>query len=360
MIRRFLSLSMLAACAVTPPADELGDVEQALGGQCPIWQCGSNSPNIDNYDFHDLHKYGLTNSAGFRIASFTKNSPVGIPISYALDVGWGQLVGRDNHGNQIWGQALVGAKILLVNDRTNRQFLVRVMGVGSVPFWATPHNNTHPSRETYVLDWVLTVDGVNPAPNHRYINVCKLASQVDPDNDLMGMPNGYHSVLFEGERIDAGSKTISQTLDYNWFNIGCAGHALAKLELTGHTFASSGYGFSSTIDERQTILKMFVADYTGTGVPFTIAGMPLSWADDHGTMQHQQMITSIESRWTPKGAICLDEPRTKAHFSQKVIDAFPDTSGDVVAAMGDRVPPHCKNPDWNQLDGYHLVTADPL
>jgi hypothetical protein len=41
-----------------------------------------------------------------------------------------------------------------------------------------------------------------------------------------------------------------------------------------------------------------------------------------------------------------------------VKDAFPDTSGDVEAAMADKRPPHCTDLDWTKFDDYHLVTAN--
>ena len=351
MFIRAASLLMVAACLDQP---SLAEVDQPLSGQCPIWQCGSNSPFIDNYGFHDANKYGAANDAGFRIVSFKKDPG----LSYQLDVAGGRLIGRNAQGiGVLFGPQLVGSKILMVNNVTQRQFLVRINGVGSVDYWAMLPGGSHPPRETYLLEWVLTLDGVTPAPASRYQNVCKLAGQVNPD-DLMGM-NGYHTVLFEGERINAAAKTIDPRLDVDWFNIGCAGHALAKLELTGHTEVAHYAGFATTMDQRQTMLKMLVADYTGSGIPYTIAGMPLSWADDNGSMKHLPMITGIESRWTKYGADCLEEPRTKAHWSAAVAAAFPGTNGDVEAEMGTKRPPTCKDLDWTLFDGYHLVTANP-
>ena len=167
---------------------------------------------------------------------------------------------------------------------------------------------------------------------------------------------GYHTVLFEGERVDAKTKTIAPQLDGGWFNFGCAGHALAKLELTAHTESAHRHGFDlTTIDQRTTMLKMLVADYTGTGMPFTIAGMPLSWADDKGWMTQSPNITKLEAAWTPSGAACLEAPRGQMHWSPALAAAFPDTNGDIELALGDARPRLCGD---NNLDGFHLVTEN--
>ena len=290
---RVLSLFILAACT-----DQLSvaEVDQSLGGQCPIWQCGSNSPFIDNYSFHEANKYGLPNDAGFRIVSFKDRW--GTPLQ--LDVAGGHMIGRNTQGiGVLFGQQLVGSTILMVNSLSQRQFLVRVNAVGSVFYWATLPTGVQPSRETYLLEWVLTIDGVNPAPNSRYQNVCKLAGRV-AGADLLGM-NGYHTVLFEGERINAAAKTIDPRLDIDWFNIGCAGHTLAKLELTGHTEVAHYVGFTTTIDQRQTMLKMLVADYTGSGIPYTIAWHAAQlgrrqWLDEAPADDHRDRVAVDQGR----------------------------------------------------------------
>jgi hypothetical protein len=347
---RALSLVMLTACLDQPTTAE---VAQAVNDtQCPIWQCGSNSPHIDTLDFHDVNKYGLPNAAGFRIVSFKKDS-----VPYQIDVGNGRLIGRDAQGlGVLFGAQLAGSKILMINDTTHRQYLIQVLRVGSVKYWARHPIGPQPVRESYELKWVLTLDGVTPAPNERYQNLCKLAGRVNA-RDLLGM-NGFHTVLFEGDRIDAAAKTIDPRIDTDWFNLGCAGHTLAKLELTGHTEVASYRGYPTTIAQRQTILKMFVADYTGTGIPYTVAGMPLSWADDNHWMVHQPDLTKIESRWTKDGAECLEQPRGAAHWTQELADAFPLTNGDIELELGEKRPGSCKNPSWDEFDGIHLITVN--
>src|SRR6186713_944234 len=93
---------MVAACLEQPEV-EVVQQKALIDGQCPIWQCGSNSPHIDNYDFHDAHKYGLPNSAGFRIVDFRKGT-----THYQLDVENGRLMGRQQYGSGLmYGAQLV-------------------------------------------------------------------------------------------------------------------------------------------------------------------------------------------------------------------------------------------------------------
>ena len=85
--------------------------------------------------------------------------------------------------------------------------------------------------------------------------------------------------------------------------------------------------YTTTVDNM--VYKMLVADYTGSGIPYTIAGMPLSWADDNSSMKHLPMITEIESRWTKYGADCLEEPRKKrrAHHASLVAERILENDG---------------------------------
>src|SRR5262249_19002697 len=135
----------------------------------------------------------------------------------------------------------------------------------------------------------------------------------------------FHAVLFEGDRIDAQRKVVD-TVDKNWVNIGCAGSALSKQHLDGHTQGAmdAWVAFTTSLDQRTAHLKMLSADYCGAGVPLTIAGQPLRYADDHGWMTYPAGSAALEARWNRDGASCLDVPRIKANSSPEAIAAFPN------------------------------------
>src|SRR5207302_89273 len=149
-------------------------------------------------------------------------------------------------------------------------------------------------------------------------NVCQNPpSQTDftgaPNPDLLGM-DAFHAVVFEGDRIDAWQKTVATTIEASWFNIGCAGSTLAKMQLTGHTHVGLQDGLATTMDQRQTMLKMLAADYCGNGTPYTVAGQPLHWADEYNWM-HAMASDALEARWTSAGADCLNTPRIEANHT---------------------------------------------
>ncbi len=345
-------MGLVAGCVDTtntPPShEEVATTTQALNqNQCPIWQCGSNSPEINGVIFHDLSEAGLANLEGFHIETFRKNG-----VSYQIDVRRGRLYGLDSGGNVVLSAAngnLAGAHMLVRNGAS--MFLVRISGLSTnLTYWASTGAQPAPTRESYLLEWSPTTDGVSTSTG-RWRNVCNRASAEPAE---AGNMNGYHTVLFDGERINAANKRISSALDFTWFNLGCAGHALAKLELTGHTEAARAAGFITTIDERRTMLKMIVADYCGSGFPYTVAGQPLSWMDDKGWMHHSANVT-IEARWTPEGASCLSEPRVDANPTPQGALTFPNGIDDVLTCA----IPTCTNANPFVLAGTHLVSANP-
>lgn len=117
------------------------------------------------------------------------------------------------------------------------------------------------------------------------------------------------ALLFGGDRYDADRKTVTATgpATADWFNIACAGTALAKLHLTRHTETSQVV--KTTAVERQAMLKMFTADICGDGTAFTVHGEPLLWADANHLTSFAARPASLEAVWSDRGAVCLDAPR---------------------------------------------------
>lgn len=328
-----VALVLVCACVVPEPEHEnVSEVEQLLG--CPEWMCQSNSPVIDNYGFHELNVSGVENSAHIALHSASlSGSPVTISVS------GGQLRARLTSGVVITGSQLTG---LTLNLKLNGvlTYQLRVLYVSEAPLWAGGQQVWVP---TYLLQW--TVIGTS-----RWTNVCPL-----PDKD-MGM-QAYHSVVFEGDRINAKNKWISDTPDTRWFNIGCAGHTLAKMYLTGHTYASKAWGYDTKVDERRTMLKMLSGDYCGHGTPYTVAGTPLDWKDDHGWMKYIDPNSTLEARWTQYGARCLNTPRIEASQYAPGLAVFPDVVASIAAECS--IPACDDPPTADEFMGYHLLSANP-
>jgi ADYC domain-containing protein len=329
---------------------------------CDEFMCGTNSPQVAEFGFWELNlpslrSPGLANNVGFRLIGFVQGG-----LLYLPQVSGGKLTATrtSTSGGTITlsGSALTGGYFYLVNG--NRAFEIVVNEVSTVVSWAQPVGAPQVTLESYRLDWT---ELVNQNPG-RFQNVCRHPPIREP-SDLLGMVGQdiYHTLLFEGDRIDAVHK-LDTAIDTSWFNLGCAGSALAKMALTGHTeAAASAKTLITTLPERQAMLKMLTADYCGDGTPFTVAGQPLNWADDHGTMklaallmQPQQPLVR-EARWTATGAACLDLPRVDAHPTlNSAQELGPDVYDQVLNHCPAHMPPACAGSAFG-VDGYHLVTA---
>lgn len=332
------------------PADDagapVGTTEQALI-DCATWVCGSNSPVISGLSFHELNTRGLANAEGFSVIGLVQGG-----LGYQLVVEAGRIYGRSG-SLQLSGQELVGSQIWLRLGA--KVFAIRITAVGSVKTFARL-GGAQGTLETYQLD---TAELAGGAPATDWRNLCSNPPRRD-NLDVMGM-NTVQAVVFEGERIDKTTKTISTALDTSWFNIGCAGHALAKLAANGFTeSARLAFGFNTSILDRQAFLRMLIADYCGTGRPFTVSGQPLQWMDWRGYTQYaiSPANLELEARWTATGAACVNTPRVLANPSQLALQTLGNNVGwDILVECG-RIPPAC-NGQVTDLAGALVGSANP-
>jgi hypothetical protein len=258
------------------------------------------------------------------------------------------------------GAGLVNGFFYLVNG--SRAFKLRVAEVNQVASWAQlASGSPHVMLETYKLDWTEFKNGWGD-----FRNVCINPPTNRENPDTLGMTGtlAFHTLLFEGDRIDAENK-LDTGIDTTWFNLGCAGSALAKMALTGHTEAARvANTFVTTLPQRQTMLKMLTADYCGIGMAFTVAGQPLNWRDDRGTMKllEQPAQLAREARWTEMGAACLDKPRVDIHptVASSAVFGVNLTIYDLAVSMcGSQMPPPCDDSTL-ETNGYHLLSATPM
>lgn len=349
-----LALLCLAGCLDLP--GDAPDADEATHAaalappppDCDEWHCGSNSPHIATYGFHELHVRGVENAEGFSVQKFVKNGR-----SYQLEVKQGRIYAHAG-ATVLRGQALANAQIWVA--RRDRLYAIRITSVGTAKMLATL-GGVEQSLETYELD---VSDIFNDQPINEWAPLCKrppLADHYDATADDL---HRFHSVVFEGDRIDRASKKWSPVIDPKWFNIGCKGHALSKLALGGHTEAAHlAQGFQTTIAERQTYLRAVTGDYCGRGTPYTVAGQPLQWQDAHGYVAYDPRLQglALEARWYEKGALCLNEPR---------VDANPTQLGDLVfqgkvraKIAGECAIPACAGGVDSFTAGAYLLTANP-
>jgi hypothetical protein len=338
--------------------------------------CPTNSPVIATYKFHDLNVDGAENVQGFKIEKFQ----IG-PRFPDFSVEDGRIVARTNGAVYAEGAGLVGGKLWLRHN-TNT-YIMLIAEVRTVGMWARIDPAQPRQRiEVYHLKWITHTGGAVPPDGPPWKNICDdvMLPANSIELDLPAPPDGstgtstpsapnpasdtyipnFVTFVFEGERINAATRKIDG-FDKAWFNLACAGHLLSKMHLMGHVAATESMGYVTTIPERQAIMKMFSADYCGTGKAFTVPGVTLQWHDHRGWLDYFPSPVpdtyAVEARWTDTGATCLNVPRAAAHSTADSRARFPDGI-DVAIANECVKPPPC-NPDPEDFAGAHLITVNP-
>jgi hypothetical protein len=337
-----LCAALVSACAI----DEVDDGEviaERVILECESWGCGHNSSFIDAV-FHELHEYGARNREGFRITGFRSRAG----DAYQIDVSSGQLYGLHPWLPRLEGAALKDAVITV--ERWGRFYDIKVMRVLRAPYFVLGSGST---MEAYELHWAIT-------GTSQFKNLC---SNPTYGSDTLGMDR-LTAVLFDGERIDSATKNIGAVLDHRWFNIGCAGSALAKLALMGRVEASRAAGFAaSTRDDKQALLRSIVGDYCGNGQVFTVPHEPLTWKDNRGWLVHASIFgpgpRTIEARWTAAGASCLATPRLAYSTSPITTTMFPSGIEAAIYESCGKRPVQCLDTHPETLAGHNFVTASP-
>lgn len=349
-----MAVSIWGACTVEP-ADGDDAVSTAVSATarnpCTVNECGENSPVIDGLGFHDLNLVGRPNKELLWIVP--KKAPAQIVkrgTSYDLNVSNNQISGSRNAVTLLRGSDLEGAVITLQKDTV--RYLLKIVKVRPLQFVAPPYT----WLETYQLAWAKEHDD-------HFVNICggiPLLHDEGLDDlgkaapELMNMTI-WEALVFEGDRIDTVTKTMSMTADDQWFTIGCATSAPAKLLLTRHTIHTQSAP-TRAWEQRQAMLKMYVADYCNTGESFTVARQKLVWMSS--AMPYAFPPWKLEARWTEAGAKCLNNPRMLYPSTPLGSASFPDIYA-TLAASGCH-PPSCTNLDPLALEGADRVSSNPV
>lgn len=299
-----VSILYLAPACTEPALESLGEVTQAEN--CGQNVCGSNSPLLGSHEAAEVHQSSvagghLENQSGVRLVEF--RDPADNPARYQVD-GKGELFILDMAGSVTHkGAAVVGATFMLRHVASNTDYELVIVGyhqtltywIGAIEF-----------LPSYTMEY--TENGL-PSPR----NLCPGPYDRDPDtNDLY--PHSLDVILSTGERYDFDTRDIfdiGAAASNGWTNIACVGDGPSKMLLYRHrpeTAANDPHW--SSPDQRQALLRMWAADYCGTGTTFTRQGEPLTWRDRFDWMTEAPW-TSVEAVWTPDGAACLSSPRAE-------------------------------------------------
>ncbi len=278
----------VSACEAPEPTPELSDAAieyRSCPWCCPPWRCGMNSPSYFGTSLDHLNVYGESNETGVAIVEVLDADDNG---GYWLNVDQGELVVEGGE-DIISGDALTGFQIVL--DNNGNPSTVRIMATG----WAETQSG--PPRRTYAL--------AGHAGDGVYKNICSLFD---------GDPNATVATIATGERY--GADHSIEELDDAWFSIACAGSAVAKMLLLNYGPQDSlGGQDAASPAQREATLRMFSADYCGTGTHYTYQDAPLMFANAGGTVGYDKDVLHpgqddvIEAVWDSGGAVCLTAPR---------------------------------------------------
>ena len=333
-----LSLSLSLAC-IGEDLDADTKVVAAIGGCGP--SCGTNSPIVDGVPFPDLALDGVTrNSYGAKLVGVLSPAGARLKLSVRDDRLYVQAPGNP------WTLALQKNSTIVINlpiAGKNENVELFVADVSTTKHWVDPGADKAPIYRLMFEDVV----------GERH-DLCPTPDSPPPSSQQQNMPESY-MFAFGGNKFDHAQKTVAKTRRAadGWVNFACEGGAIAKLHLTRHTRAGRNAGHSASMDDIQTLLKMFVADYCGDGSANTVHGQVLRYTDDNGWFDVNNFYAgpfldnvSVEAIWDADGAVCLSDPRYYAYEEIK---------------CDEELIPKCtaaQEAGWDTLG--HLISANPI
>ncbi|HNK45046.1 MAG TPA: ADYC domain-containing protein [Pseudomonadota bacterium] len=185
---------------------------------------------------------------------------------------------------------------------TAAQFTVRIDAASIDPNAKIPSGQTN---DVWIYKLVVRQDGMTPPS--EWSSLC-YTEQGAPDTALL-LSNRWDQTT--GNRIDTPT----------FITFACRDFALGKCARMGYrpwAKSSSCTGSGSNrkcsdvalVDHHQSCVRMMRADYCGNGKSYTVNGTLIDIYDYlNPPIQVPETDWDIEARWTPTGAICINEPR---------------------------------------------------
>jgi hypothetical protein len=354
--------TMRAGLAVVVVAAAAGTGTAAVGGEtCSPWGCGSNTPVLWGIPIIGLNLDGVPNADGVTLdRRLWRPEPGGLrDTGCVLEVRKGRLVAQTGAGRPCptlvpSADPLIGLVFSVGVPRKKGcnqadsivDVKLRVDASGTVPLWDLDANAADvptyrlvwhdlsgaravlaaqgealalregdavcPMRDaswmeawqTHTSEWQTTVTTLPPSRTQRPVPIAETSP-------WFAMTD--HLLLMHGETYSKDSSIDAARRGGRWFNLACAGTAIAKLRLLGYEplRAETGSG-----DERQATLKMITASYRGAR-SYTSGGVPVIWKHKSGKRIAGQPAPEVrrssellESHWGAAGAQCLSHRRT--------------------------------------------------
>jgi hypothetical protein len=272
---------------------------RSRAGECTTSDCGANSSVVNSFPVNGFSKdaSGACNPFGVQL------------IPHSLEggrCGRGADLGLDATGTRLVGTRL-GQVVCTGEELTGASFLVRSFAHATQAFTIS---NVRPIT---MLDGVHSYEGYRietgsgsacePDTALRIRRQLGVVPETQGPPDALPKPAGYHvgphddlAIAVDGPLYDLHDRVMTGSRDH-WFNLACAGDALAKRTL---------YNLYTADDDarNETALRMLTANYCGK--PYTVPGIELEWAkgtSSAATLQHEEAL------WHAGQAICIGTPR---------------------------------------------------
>jgi len=307
--------------------------------RCENYQCGLNTAELRGTPIRGLSVLGSPNPDGVRLIPESLTLQQWLPAScglgafhartgYRLDVANGALLARTSSGALLPPSCVQGAtfdidvpvqkETITVIERVN----VRINELATIATWFT---DTSLASEVPTFQLVNTATGASLCSLKEGWMESWQSSGHAPGTGYKWRTSTDHAVIVQGETYDDRALVDTARSDGSWFNIACAGSALAKMRLMGYDPMSRW----SDRAERQSTLKMFTARYlVDDGRARTVTGTPLLWISPRAVtggapidpaqyllhpMYYGWPVSTdlgpIEARWLANGTACLSHLR---------------------------------------------------
>lgn len=299
----------LLGCKKTPEQRVTKDVEAGPPCQfdeieievpdCPSWTCGSNSPIVGSAEFNlrGEGKYVIVSRDKSGDATIQRGGYHEPETIKKLTVRNGAFLADGSPIREAgwWFQVEEEAK------RKKRTCIIEVTGIRNIePYYPADA----PAIPAYTLE-------IDRGKGRRGLCREKRPWGRWKGPGILRKPTG-EALLVANERYNRDKVEVSESPAEGWFNIACAGNALAKVRLMGLDPESD----TSTADDRQTALKMVTAKYCVAPYDFTKQGNPLELSRCSSGQCSIDLAPDgmtkkpvIEAYWNKDGATCMTHTR---------------------------------------------------
>jgi ADYC domain len=327
------------------PCEHLND--RAHKDSCPT--CSGNTAVINNFPIDGLHPGGCWNADNHRLVPGSLRKGLGSCPDEALSLDVNledEFLGRDSIGEvRCGGAALVGATFTVEawveiagqwQTRTTNILITQARALpkgspapGNPPLYMlTPEHKpeaslcdaseARPWQDSWLTQATLTQDNDGPRPTPAVTAVWRPTARVEkphlgrytlPIRGIVFDENGNHRPKTDPKNAppiqsipkDVPEKISNkiQTERPGWFNIACAGGALAKMKIEALE--------QDSISHREATVKMLTARYCGDK-GYTVLGPAIKIVKPTDP-EPLGLFDRIEARWNKTGAVCLSSSR---------------------------------------------------